>query len=63
MWGAFVFCRTVWACDGDVVNSDVTVRTINILEEKFKDWANVSNYVASGALKFYMCMCAGYIQW
>ena len=57
MWGAFVFCRTIWACGGDAVNSVVNARAMKNLEEKFKGWANVSNFVASVALKCYMFMC------
>ena len=30
---------------------------MKILEEGFKGWANVSNFVASVALKFYMFRC------
>ena len=57
IWGAFVFCSTVWACGGDVTNSVVNVWAMKILEEGFKGWANVSNFVASVALKFHMFIC------
>ena len=52
--GAYFRCCTAWACDGYVVNRGSDVGIIKMVEEWFKDRANMAFFIASEALKFFM---------